>query len=385
MAAASGRTINRIDQFVPNLSPHDAIGSHVLELRRLLRSEGFESEIFAEHIDDRLRDEARSYLEAPLVAKGRVVVYQLSTHSDMAEWAARAAAQGQEVWTDYHNMTPARYFARWEPDAATAMMAARRELHRLAPVATRSMADSEFNEEELVAAGYASTATAHLLVDLERYHQDPDPATLERLRRRRDAGGATWLFVGRIAPNKCQHDVVGAFALYRKLCDPGARLTLVGGATSPRYLRALEALAVQLDLGDSVEILDGVASPALLAHFATADVFVCLSEHEGFCVPVLEAFELGVPVVAYASTALPETVGEAGILLDSKDPLDVATAVGDLLGDDARRQALVAAGRARAALYALPVSSRQLLRTVDGWLDGAGEPAADPPVTGDAL
>ena len=117
-------------------------------------------------------------------------------------------------------------------------------------------------------------------------------ANFNRLRRRRDSGGPQWLFVGRVAPNKCQHDVVAAFALYRRLFEPSARLTLVGGATSVRYLRALQQLVADLGLGESVEVLDNVEFRDLLAYFATADVFVCLSEHEGFCVPVLEAMVL---------------------------------------------------------------------------------------------
>ena len=369
MGSSEG-AISRIDQLVPGFAPYDAIGAHVLELRRLLRREGFQSDIFGEVIDSRLHAEARPYQEAPLVEDGRILLYQMSTHSEMAGWLRRAAGGGQEVWADYHNITPARYFARWEPDASTSMMAARRELAELAPVATRSMADSRYNEEELVAAGYRSTATAPLLVDLERYHQAPDPTTYDRLRRRHDGGGATWLFVGRIAPNKCQHDIIGAFALYRKLYDPAARLTLVGGVTSPRYLEAMQALASELGVGEAVEHIDSLALPELLAHFATADVFVCLSEHEGFCVPVLEAFELGVPVVAFASSAIPETVGDAGLLVDTKDPLDVAEVVAGLLRDDTRRQNLVDAGRARASQWSLPLSSQRMISTVTGWLDG---------------
>ena len=133
--------------------------------------------------------------------------------------------------------------------------------------------------------------------------------------------------MGRVAPNKCQHDVVGAFAVYRRVFDPQAHLTLVGGGTSPNYLAAVHRLIGELDLGDSVEILSGVGDAELLAHWAVADVFVCMSEHEGFCVPILEAMELGVPVVAYGAAAVPETLGGAGIVLDDKDPLEVAKAV----------------------------------------------------------
>jgi glycosyltransferase involved in cell wall biosynthesis len=239
----------------------------------------------------------------------------------------------------------------------------------LAPVVPLALADSQFNEKELVAAGYARTATAHLLVDLDDYHRRPDGKTLDRLRRQKEDGGARWLFVGRIAPNKCQHDIIGAFAAYRRLFDPLARLTLVGSATAVRYLRALQQLSASLELGDSVTIADSVGFRELLAQFATADVFVCMSEHEGFCVPVLEAMELGVPVVAYDAAAVPETLGGSGVVLGDKDPWVVASAVYDLLGDAGRRDGLVASARSRAQEFSLPVTSAHFLDAITEWLN----------------
>ncbi len=289
----------------------------------------------------------------------------------MAAWLEAAGAAGQRLAGDYHNVTPSRYFARWEPVAARSMAVARQQLARLAPLTGLAVADSPFNRAELDEMGYPRTAVCPLLVDLEDYHQEPDPKLTARLRRRREAlGGAGrhWLFVGRIAPNKCQHDVIAAFAIYRRLFDPEAQLTLVGGPTSLRYLRALEHLTRELDLGDQVEIRSNVPFAQILAYFSQVDVFVCLSEHEGFCVPILEAMELGLPVVAYEAAAVTDTVGPAGVLLDDKDPLVVACAVDDLLGDDARRSALVAAGRARAAGFSLESTAGCLLRTLTTWL-----------------
>jgi len=178
--------------------------------------------------------------------------------------------------------------------------------------------------------------------------------------------------VGRIAPNKCQHDIVAAFAVYRKLFDPCATLTLVGGATSPRYLRALEELASELDVAEALELRDTISFPQLLAYFHAADVFVCLSEHEGFCVPILEAMELGIPVVAFSAAAVTDTVADAGILLDNKDPLIVACTVDDLLTAGAARDALIEAGRSRAATFSLDLTSKHFVDTVSGWLRGQG-------------
>src|SRR6202035_4161537 len=120
---------------------------------------------------------------------------------------------------------------------------------------------------------------------------------------------------------KCQHDVIGAFAVYRRLFDPEATLTLVGGSAAPRYEQALRALAGELELDGAVRCAGTVPRSHLTALYRTADVLVCLSEHEGFCVPLIEAMALGVPVVAYAAAAIPDTVGDAAVLLDDKDPL----------------------------------------------------------------
>lgn len=354
----------RIDQFVPGFAPHDAIGNHVLQIRRVLREAGFESDIYGEWIVGPYRNEARPFALGPTSGRDRVFLYHASTHSDMVPWLIDRAEEGGRVFSDYHNITPGSYYTRWMPDGAASMVEARNELVAMAPHVELALADSRFNEEELIEVGYRRTATCRLLVDLERYHDPPDRRTLHRLRRRAAAGGATWLFVGRVAPNKCQHDVMAAFAVYRRLFDPDARLSLVGGIAAPRYLRALQMLAVDLELGDSVEMVDGLNHAELLAHFAVADVFVCLSEHEGFCVPLLEAMEIGVPTVAYAAAAIPETVGDTGVLLADKDPLEVACAVADLLADETRARSLVEAGRARAGDFALKRTSAQLLETV---------------------
>jgi glycosyltransferase involved in cell wall biosynthesis len=360
----------RVDQLVPGFAQHDAISNHVLQVRRTLRGAGYESDIYGEWIDPRLAGEgARPFADCSAAPdRDRVLLYHESTHSPMATWLRDVAGAGQLIATDYHNITPSRYFARWEPPAARSMDLARQEVELLASCTGLAVADSPYNEAELIDLGYSRTAVCPLLVDLEDYHREPDRKTLARLARQRQRGGRRWLFVGRVSPNKCQHDVIAAFAVYRRLFDPLARLTLVGGVTSPRYLRALQQMATQLELGDSVEFPEATPFSQLLAYFRASDVFVCLSEHEGFCVPILEAMELGLPVVAYRAAAVTDTVAAAGILLDDKDPLAVAVAVDDLLSDDPRRADLVEAGRSRAGDFSLARNSRQLLDTLTAWL-----------------
>jgi glycosyltransferase involved in cell wall biosynthesis len=286
----------------------------------------------------------------------------------MTAWLHGVAQAGQLMALDYHNITPSHYFARWDPEAAKSMELARQELASLIPYTGLAIADSRYNESELMRLGYTATAVCPPLVDLQEYHRDPDRTTSARLRRERERGGRRWLFVGRVAPNKCQHDVMAAFAVYRRLFDPLAVLTLVGGATSPRYLRALHQMAEQLELGRGIEWRHSVPFSQLLAYFRSSDVFVCLSEHEGFCVPLLEALELELPVVAYRAAAVADTVAGAGVLLDDKDPLSVACAVDELLSDERRRADIIEAGRTRAAGFSLESTSTQFLDTLHAWL-----------------
>jgi glycosyltransferase involved in cell wall biosynthesis len=232
----------RVDQFIPSFSPYDAIGNHVLELRRALRSAGIGSDIYYEAIDPVLRRHARPYTEYAEKSSGRVILYHASTHSEMAQWLIAEAAQGARVLVNYHNITPAEFFDFWLPEAASSMRMARQQLASLVPITELGIGDSTYNQAELDALGYAKTTRCGLMVDLQRFHDEPDARVLQSLRPAAGAGGTHWLFVGRVAPNKSQHDVVAAFAVYRKLFDPEARLSLIGSRTGLRYRRAIDKL-----------------------------------------------------------------------------------------------------------------------------------------------
>jgi glycosyltransferase involved in cell wall biosynthesis len=365
----------RVDQFVPSFVKNDAISNHAVQIRRVLRAEGFDSDIFRWHVDTPMEKESHPYDIYPSEGdQERAVIYHASTDSPMVDWLTASPDPHQLLAIDYHNITPVRYFARWEPVAARSMRRARVELAGLVDRTGLAFADSAFNERELIDLGFRRTVVSPLLLDLDDYHRPPDAETLSELQRLREQGGHRWLFVGRIAPNKCQHDVVSAFAVYRRLFDPAATLALIGGTTSPRYLQAIRELADELELGQELEILSGLSFTQLLAHFEAADVFLCLSEHEGFCVPIIEAMELGVPVVAYRAAAVTDTVSTGGMLLEDKDPLGVACAVADLLDDDHGRAALVANGRERAAAFSLPVTSKQFIDSLRQWLSDGPEP-----------
>ena len=344
--------IEAVHQLVPSLARHDAVSDHALEVRRLLVSLGLASEIWYEVAHGPAHADGRPYQEfgAPTGADRTLLLYQLSTGSRMAEFIL---GRPEARVVNYHNITPDGLFAPWEPLVAEILRGGRAQLRQLAPGTTLGIADSSFNERDLRAEGYASTTVCPVLVDLERRCGETDEATLAWLQEVRSAGGADWLFVGRIAPQKRQHDVLKAFAAYVRQVDGRARLHLVGGVSSDCYRTAIARTVAALGLRDAVRLTGPVSQAALVAHYRSADVFVCLSEHEGFCVPVLEAMHLGLPVVAYPAAAVPGTLDGAGLLVSSRSPLAVATAVERVLGDPALRAAMVQRGHARARQFAL--------------------------------
>ena len=355
--------MSAVHQLLPVFAGGDAIGNHVLRLQDVLRDAGYESEIFVEEAHPAVRSRSRPYQELK-AGPDDWLLYHLSTGSPLAAWLAE---QEHRLAVYYHNITPARFFERWEPQATENIRRARQEMRKLASVTRFAMANSAYSESELRAEGYADTCVVPVLVDFAAYDGPKDPATAGRLRRAAEQGGASWLFVGRLAPNKCQHDVIGAFATYRAVFDPAARLTIVGGKTSALYHRVLEQLVDELGLGGCVDLANVVTFPELLAHYRAADVFVSMSQHEGFFVPVLEAMHFGVPVVARAATAVPETVGDAGLLLPddaADDPVVVATAVHRVLTDGPLRDGLVAAGRRRLEHFSAADTSRRFLEVL---------------------
>lgn len=355
-----------VHQFLPTFAPRDAIGTHTLNARRVLRGMGLESEIYADGIRGARGLDVHPFRSFEPAADGRTahLLYQVSTGSVVAELLR---SRPEPTILNHHNVTPSRFVAPWDPRAAAELEVGERQLRRLAPSAVLGLAASAYNEADLRRAGCRRTAVAPVLVDLAG-RASPDRRVLSSLLRGKRPGSPDWLFVGRVAPHKCQHDVVRAFAAYRRVYDPHARLWLVGPVGSAPYAAALGDAIATLGLAGAVSLTGSVSPGRLAAHYEAADVFVCASEHEGFCVPVLEAMAHDLPVIAHAAAAVPETAGEAGVLLPSKDPLSMAAAVHRVHTDGRTRDALVVAGRRRAEAFALERSARVFEALIAGVL-----------------
>jgi glycosyltransferase involved in cell wall biosynthesis len=344
--------VARIDQVIPSLASRDAIGGHVMQLRDLLRSSGYRSDIYYGNATaDRLDEGLPVTRLGDRSSTGRVLLYQLSIGSGVADVFRQ---RRERKFVNYHNITPADLLDAWMPSVGDEVRRGRAQLRDLAPVTEFAIADSCFNERELQAAGYRSTTTVPLLIDLDGFAGTPDRALATRLAEEKADGGADLLSVGKVSPHKGQHDLVKALAAYRRLYDGRARLRLVGGAISEEYQSAVERFADELGLRTAVEIAGSVSHEELIAYYGAADAFVCLSNHEGFCVPLIEAMYHRLPIVAYTNTAVPETVLGAGLILPNKEPMRVAAAVDRVVRDDELRATLAQAASERVVAFSLP-------------------------------
>ena len=345
-----------IHQFVPTLAPRDAVGAHYLAVRDTLRSAGYGSEIYAYEAKHEYAREAHRFQSFDGGhGEDTWLLYHSSVGSPVAEFVAR---RDEPLIVDYHNITPAEFFGRWEPAVAGALMKGRRQLADLEARASLGIGDSAFNAAELASLGYSPTAVVPILLDVESFGRTPPDPSVTR------DDTTTWLFVGRLAPNKAQHDIIKAFAAYRRFYDPNIRLRLVGSSSSHSYERALHEFVNELGLADVVEFAGAVDAATLVAYYDTADVFVVCSEHEGFLVPLLEAMFHRVPIVAFAAAAVPETLGDAGLVLNVKDACTVAAAVRRVLTDAELRTRLADASARRLHDFDIDRSRQKLLDAI---------------------
>ncbi len=342
-----------VHHFVPVLHRGDAVGRHTLRLRDATRRRGIESNIFVDVVQDETADEtlpAIAYAEA--AQRGDVVVYQFATASLMAPWLA---SRSEMLVVNYHNITPPELMAPWDHHLALGQDRAREDLAVLAPRTALAIADSAYNETHLAEAGFVATAvvppSAALSDEVAVAAASSPEAIPAQLDGRR---GGVWLAVGRVAPNKALEHSIAALAAARQHADPGATLRIVGKPATDTYEQALRRYVADLGLEHAVSFSGYASDAAVAAAYRSADVLVVTSEHEGFCVPVVEAMAAGLPVVAFDQGAVPEVLGGAGVLVTSRDPVALADAIGAVLADPMRQAELAEAGRRRLAELDLP-------------------------------
>jgi glycosyltransferase involved in cell wall biosynthesis len=322
-------TTPHVHQVLATLGYGDAIGHEVLGIQRVLRGAGFDSEIFVETADPRLEDLTIDYREmAGAIGEEDLVIHHFSLGSRASRMAFALPCRMALV---YHNITPPEYFLGVHDQLVRQCYHGRRELLAYRSRCEMALGDSEFNRQELETLGFSSTAVLPVVPDFGHLGVPADTRVFDDF----DDERTNVLFVGRVVPNKRPDDLIRFFHAYQALYNRNSRLLIAGSYGGfDDYLAQLHALTARLGLSD-VHLLGQVTDEELTALYDVADLFLCASEHEGFCVPIVEAFYKRIPVAAYAATAVPATMDGGGILYSNRDPRHVAALLQSIVSDAA--------------------------------------------------
>ena len=331
-----------INQWIPAAHHGDAIGNSARQVRNILRLAGHESNIYALTIDDELKSDVNTF-SSEAATGGDLTIFHYALPSPMT--AAFAQLSGKRV-LQYHNVTPAHFFAPYDPGMFRLATLGRQELTTLIGQVDLALGDSEYNRVELDSLGFAPTGVMPIAVNTKSIVAHvPRPALAHML----NDGLTNILFVGRIAPNKCIEDHIRLAEHYKRYVDSRYRFIFVGNIDLvPKYFGTIQALISQYQMPPDRFLFTGrVPDDDLATYYAMADAYVSLSEHEGFCVPLVEAMAADVPILAYSAAAVPETLGNAGVQFAPKDLEYAAETLGMLVYDEDLRSEVLAGQRRR--------------------------------------
>jgi len=340
----------KVYQLGHGVIPGDAVTTHILEIDRRLRDWGFETAMFAQHVAPEYRHRASPDVQfGPLLdRKDDLLIYHYSIYTPNIRLFQ--AFRGRKVLI-YHNITPARFFWRWDRRQAWLCSFGRRAL-RFLRRCDLGLGVSEYNRRELIQAGFPPYRTSVLPIFLHVEAFDRTPSNDRLLERLRADGAVNFLSVGRVVPNKAVEDTIRVFYIYHRYINPRSQLFVVGS----RYIRAydvqIDALVRALGLQEAVVLTGRVSLSDLKAYYQGATLYLTASRHEGFCVPLIESMYFGVPIIARRATAIPETLGEAGIMFTRLGYAEVAEMAHLLATDEELRARVIQTQRRRLEVFA---------------------------------
>lgn len=312
----------RILQLGHGVIPGDAVTTQTLEIDRRLRRWGFETDIFAQHVAPEFRKFARPDAEfCPSADMGSdLLIYHYSIYTPNVRHFR--AFPGTKVLI-YHNITPAHFFRSWDKQQRQLCAVGRRVLSSLTRCKL-ALGDSEYNRQELVKAGFSGERTG-VLPNFPQINNFRNVSTNKQLAADLCQDGVVNLLtVGRIVPNKAIEDVIRIFHVYHRYINPRSLLHIVGSRYLASYDAEIDALVEALDLSSVVKLTGRVSLSDLKTYYEAADVYLTASYHEGFCVPLIECMHFGVPIIARNAAAIPETLGDAGVLFTKLGYVEVA-------------------------------------------------------------
>ncbi len=355
----------RVIQLMPTLTYGDAVGNDALAIHEMLQSRGIETALYAEHVQPRLlSDQILPFSDWPGTTEKDVILYHGSTGTELNDLLP--TMPGTKVMI-YHNITPPAFFDSYSPQLTLLTSSGYAGMCKLRECMDFCIADSAYNALELTRMGYTCPIeVCPILIPFSDYEQEPDSGVIARYGQ---DGWMNLLFVGRIAPNKKQEDVIRSFCCYQRRYNPKSRLFLVGSSSGlETYAERLQAYVEKLGLTNHVFFTGHISFQEILAYYQLADAFICMSEHEGFCVPIVEAMYFGKPILAYAAAAVPETLGDGGLLMADKDPEVAAAAIHRLTTDGALQKILRQAQVEQLKGYQYEPVQKQLWQIFEGIL-----------------
>ena len=355
----------KIIQLVSNLNYGDAIGNDIRAIHETLLRAGYASEIMAVTIHERMREYGKP-VDLSSVKEEDVVLFHKASGDPFTGELRRLPCYKILI---YHNITPASWFLPYDAVMSLNQFLGRRQLKRELKDMDEAWGDSDYNRQELIRYGFPAEKTEVLPILL-----DLDTPGVPPPRERKKEGPASILFLGRIVPNKKQDDIIRVFSCYLEY-DPEARLILIGSWDGwQKYYAKLRGLMADLGLREDQVLFSGhVTDEEKEAYLSGADLFLCMSEHEGFCIPVLEAMSHDIPVIARRTSALPETIGENGLLFDHKDYEGIAREIARLRSDDAFRASVLARQRENLKRFSRERTEKKLLDLIEKAIRNKGK------------
>lgn len=326
----------RIFQIVSSLNYGDAVGNDVMTIQKFLREKGYKTGIFANHVHRKIpRGTAFSIGKMPKLRKNDIILYHFASEDPLTQVIKEAPCK---VILRYHNVTPPRFFKGFDINAEHNTKKGLRQIKELAPYIDYGIVVSEFNKSNLREMGYTCPIdVAPILIQFDDYKKEPNQDVIDEY----NDGKTNIVFVGRMAPNKKVEDVISSFAEYKKTYDKDARLFLVGNFNeNDKYYQFLLKHIKKLGVQDVI-FPGHIPFDEILAYYSIADIFLCMSEHEGFCVPLVEAMFFNVPIIAYDSCAVPNTLDGTGVLIKDKNWDEIAAQMNKIISDDAYRSDLL--------------------------------------------
>mgnify|MGYP001354390147 CR=1 FL=1 len=352
----------RVAQLIPSVMEHDAMSNYVLQLDEIMAHAGVDSRIFASLVESKVYSSRVYLLDSLRDFQPNLLIYHMGIGDPIGEYIQLL---GIPYIIYYHNITPSLYFQNNWP-LANLLEWGRRQLSELAKSAIAGMAASEYSKKEMVEVGYKNCYVFPIIIDTQKI------ALIEDINAEGYGicdGKDNLCFVGRISPHKKQDDLIRVFKIYKEHYNSNSRLFLVGSIFDQDYFTLLNRLLAELDLCRDVEILGLLDEVRWKAYYRHSRAFVSMSEHEGFCVPLLEAHYFHLPVVAYDGGAVAEVMGGAGILIkDKTNLLNTARSIDMVVSNTNMRNELISKGTMNLERFKKENQAARFIQIISGAL-----------------